>query len=178
MHVAGLRSPYAKIDRDPQVVMLMGVSGSGKTTVGLELAQQLGWKFRDADDFHPPANVAKMGAGTPLTDQDRAPWLAAIRSYIEENLASGTSAIVTCSALKERYRSAALPQDKRVRLVHLSGDFDLIRDRMERRQGHFMKAEMLQSQFATLEPPASALTVDVARKPGELVAEIRQVLGV
>jgi carbohydrate kinase (thermoresistant glucokinase family) len=164
--------------REPMVVLLMGVAGSGKTTIGLKLAAELGWSFRDADDFHPPENVAKMSAGTPLTDQDRAPWLAAIRAHIESTLARGESGIVTCSALKEKYRAAAIPDPQRVKLVHLAGDFSLILSRMNARQGHFMKPEMLQSQFATLEAPAQALTIDIAKTPEQIVAELRQRLGV
>ncbi len=164
--------------REAMVVLLMGVSGSGKTTIGLQLAAQLGWTFRDADDFHPPENVAKMSAGIPLNDRDRAPWLAAIRTYIEGALARGESAVVTCSALKETYRVAAIPSGSRVKLVHLAGDFQLILERMNARQGHFMKPEMLQSQFATLEAPAQALTIDIAKSPEAIVAELRRQLGV
>lgn len=163
--------------RDAIVVLLMGVSGSGKTTIGLKLAEELGWDFRDADEFHPPANVAKMAAGTPLTDADRAPWLAAIRAHVERMLARGENAIVTCSALKERYRSAAIPDPARVKLVHLSGDYALILERMSRREGHFMKADMLKSQVETLEPPAHAVTIDIAQPPEAIVAEIRRALG-
>lgn len=162
--------------RDPVVVLLMGVSGSGKTTVGVELARALGWNFRDADEFHPPENVAKMSSGAPLTDRDRDPWLAAIRAYIDACLARGEPAVVTCSALKQKYRDAAIPDANRVKLVHLAGDFKLILDRMARREGHFMKPEMLESQFETLEPPADALEVDIAKSPGEIVAEIRRQL--
>lgn len=162
--------------RDPLVILLMGVAGSGKTTIGLKLAEVLGWSFRDADDFHPAANVAKMSAGTPLTDDDRAPWLAAIRTYIRDTLSRGESAIVTCSALKEAYRRAAIPDGDRVRLVHLAGDYQMILQRMNARQGHFMKPEMLQSQFATLEPPAQALVVDVAQTPDAIVALLRREL--
>jgi gluconokinase len=161
--------------RDPIVVMLMGVSGSGKTTVGEKLAAALGWNFRDADDFHPPANVAKMSSGLPLDDSDRAPWLAAIRDHINATVARGESGVVTCSALKESYRAAAIPDPERVKLVHLTGDFSLILDRMKHRE-HFMKPEMLQSQFETLEPPAHALTIDVAKSPEQIAAEIRQKL--
>jgi carbohydrate kinase (thermoresistant glucokinase family) len=163
--------------RDPVVVLLMGVAGSGKTTVGSKLAEELGWSFRDADEFHPPENVAKMSAGTPLSDADRAPWLAAIRAHIETTLARGESGVVTCSALKESYRAAAIPDPKRVTLVHLEGDYNLILERMQQRQ-HFMKPEMLKSQFATLEPPAGALTVDIAKTPDEIVADVRKKLGV
>lgn len=163
--------------RDPIVVLLMGVAGSGKTTIGEKLAAALGWSFRDADDFHPPENVAKMSAGTPLTDADRAPWLAAIRAHIATTLARGESGIVTCSALKEKYRDDAIPDRDRVKLVHLSGDFDLILGRMEARQGHFMKPQMLESQFATLEAPTQALTIDISQTPDEIVSEIRRHLG-
>ena len=161
--------------REPVFVMLMGVSGSGKTTVGQKLAEELGWSFRDADDFHPPANVAKMSAGLPLDDSDRAPWLAAIRAYLETTLARGESGVVTCSALKESYRAVAIPDPKRVHLVHLDGDFNVILDRMKQRE-HFMKPDMLKSQFATLEPPVDALTIDIAKSPEQIVAEIRQKL--
>jgi carbohydrate kinase (thermoresistant glucokinase family) len=161
--------------REPIAVMLMGVSGSGKTTVGLKLAEELGWGFRDADDFHPPANVAKMSAGTPLNDADRAPWLAAIRHHLSELLSRGESGVVTCSALKAAYRSAAIPDPQRVKLVHLAGDFELILDRMKSRE-HFMKPDMLKSQFETLEPPEHALTVDIAKSPEDIVAEIRRKL--
>lgn len=160
--------------REPIVVLLMGVAGSGKTTVGLQLAKELGWSFRDADDFHPPENVAKMSAGLPLNDADRAPWLAAIRKYIMDALARGESAIVTCSALKKVYRDAAIPDRAKVKLVHLAGDFDVILRRMQARTDHFMKPQMLESQFATLEAPSDALTVDITRTPTEIVADIRR----
>jgi gluconokinase len=163
--------------RAPVVLLLMGVAGSGKTTVGLQLAAELGWSFRDADDFHPPANVAKMSSGIALDDRDREPWLAAIRTYIAEALARGESAIVTCSALKETYRRAAIPDPDRVKLVHLAGDYALILERLRARQGHFMKPQMLESQFATLERPTAALEIDIARSPAEIVRDIRAKLG-
>lgn len=161
--------------REPTVVLLMGVSGSGKTTIGEKLAAELGWSFRDADDFHPPANVGKMSAGLPLDDSDRAPWLAAIRAHIESTLARGENGVVTCSALKEAYRAAAISNPQRVQLVHLAGDFNLILERMQQRE-HFMKPGMLESQFATLEPPKDALTVNIEKSPAEIVAEIRRKL--
>jgi gluconokinase len=159
--------------REPVFVLLMGVAGSGKTTVGQKLAAALGWSFRDADEFHPPANVAKMSSGVPLTDHDRAPWLAAIRAHIESSLARGESGVVTCSALKETYRAAVVSDTGRVKLVHLAGEFDLIFSRMQARQ-HFMKPEMLRSQFEALEVPANAVTVGITKTPDEIVAEIRQ----
>lgn len=155
----------------------MGVAGSGKTTVGRLLAAQLGWPFRDADEFHPPENVAKMSAGMPLDDGDRAPWLAAIRTYLGAELAAGRSVVVTCSALRQRYRDALVADPARTRLVHLQGDFRLILERMERRTDHFMKPSMLESQFAALEPPSGVLTVDINQPPANIVAEIRLRLG-
>ncbi len=164
--------------REPVVILLMGVSGSGKTTVGLQLAAELSWSFRDADDFHPPENVAKMSSGMPLTDDDRAPWLAAIRAHITAALERGESAIVTCSALKEAYRAAAIPDRKRVKVIHLTGDYNVILERMNKREGHFMKPEMLQSQLATLQRPATALEIDVAKTPDAIVSEIRRALAI
>ena len=159
------------------VIVLMGVAGSGKTTVGRILAAQLGWPFRDADEFHPPANVDKMSHGIPLTDRDREPWLAAIRRYIDETLARDGRAVVTCSALRAHYRQIIVSDPARVKLVFLVGDFSLIAERLRAREGHFMKAGMLSSQFADLEPPRDALTVDVAQNPEAIVTEIRNALG-
>jgi gluconokinase len=159
------------------VILLMGVAGSGKTTIGRMLAAQLGWPFRDADEFHPPANVEKMSHGIPLTDRDREPWLAAIHRYIDETLARGRRAVVTCSALKEHYRQIIVPDPARVKLVYLAGDSALVSERLRTREGHFMKAGMVSSQFADLEPPRDALTVDVAQSPEAIVTEIRKGLG-
>jgi len=159
------------------IVLFMGVAGSGKTTVGRRLAVELGWNFRDADEFHPPANIAKMADGTPLTDEDRAPWLAAIRAYIVECLARGENAVVTCSALKESYRQIVVVDPAQVKLVYLRGDFDLLHRRLAQRRGHFMREDMLQSQFAALEPPRDALVLDVAAPAEKLVADIRAALG-
>lgn len=159
-----------------QVVLLMGVAGSGKTTVGRQLAADLGWRFDDADGFHPPANVAKMSAGQPLTDADRAPWLAAIRRHIDTCLARGENAVVTCSALKAAYRAGLLADPARVRLVHLHGTREQLWARISARQNHFMKPAMLDSQLAALEPPADALTVDIGPAPAAIAARIRQAL--
>jgi len=139
----------------------MGVSGSGKTTVGSALARRLGWPFIEGDDFHPPANVAKMAAGHPLTDADRAPWLAALRRRIDELLASGESAVIACSALKHSYRSVLAGEDPRaVRFVQLDVPIEVLRERLEHRRGHFMPVSLLESQLATLEPSSTALRVD------------------
>jgi len=174
------RDPVSARAWDPPlstVVLIMGVAGSGKTTVGLKLAAALGWSFRDADDFHPAANVARMAAGIALDDGDRAPWLAAIRSYISGCLERGEGSVVTCSALKESYRNAAIPDPARVRIVHLSGDFGLILKRIGERQGHFMKENLLRSQFEALEPPKDALVLDIAQSPDALVAQVRRAFG-
>ncbi len=158
------------------VIVLMGVAGSGKTTVGQALAVALGWSFRDADEFHPAANVAKMSAGHPLTDADRAPWLAAIRAYIDACLARNDNAVVTCSALKEAYRAQLVADPARVKLVHLTGSPELLARRIAGRTDHFMKPGMLASQLAALEPPRDVLNVDIAGSPASIVAEIRRAL--
>ncbi len=151
----------------------MGVAGSGKTTVGVKLAAELGWEFRDADEFHPPNNIAKMAAGIPLDDEDRGPWLLAIREHLVRSLERNESVVVTCSALKEMYRRVVVVDPDRVKLVHLQGSFDLILRRLAQREGHFMKEKMLRSQFETLETPMDALTIDAALRPEEIVARIR-----
>lgn len=155
-------------------IVIMGVAGSGKTTIGVELARELGWAFKDADEFHPPANIAKMSAGIPLDDEDRGPWLLAIREYLARAFSDGRSVVVTCSGLKERYRRVVVLDPDKVKLVYLKGDFDLILQRLGRREGHFMKDTMLRSQFEALEPPADALTIDVNQTPAAIVSRIRQ----
>ena len=156
----------------------MGVAGSGKTTIGQKLAATLGWEFRDADEFHPASNIAKMSAGTPLTDEDREPWLAAIRRYVDDCLRDARPAVVTCSALRKAYRQTLGTHRSEVKLVYLSGSRGLISERLSHREGHFMRPAMLDSQFATLEPPQNAITVDVAASPEAIVAQIRSALSV
>lgn len=160
------------------VIIVMGVTGSGKTTVGQRLAEALGWRFHDADDFHPAANKAKMHAGTPLTDQDRWPWLQALRGVIEQALADQAGAVVTCSALKRAYRDVLAGGLSNVHYVHLTGDPDVLAARLASRRGHFMNPALLDSQIATLEAPADAIDVDVALTPDQQVAEIRRALAV
>lgn len=157
-----------------RIVLIMGVAGSGKTTLGRQLATELGWSYHEADDFHSAANKDKMGRGIPLDDTDRAPWLAAIRAAMASSLAAGRPAVFTCSALKEKYRRILLDGMEGVALVHLSGDPALLLARIQGRAGHYMKPDMLASQLAILEAPADALTLDIARSPAELVAEIRR----
>ena len=159
--------------RPPVIVLLMGVAGVGKTTVGSALAQWLGWDFRDADSFHSEKNIAKMSAGQPLDDQDRAPWLAAIAAHIKKTLGRGENGVVTCSALKASYRRAIMADDQNVKLFHLHGAPEIIRQRIEARKNHFMKPAMLDSQLAALELPQDALPLDVADSTPVLVEKIR-----
>jgi gluconokinase len=142
------------------ILLLMGVCGSGKTTVGEVLAQSLGWPFYDADDFHPPANVAKMASGQALDDSDRWPWLDRVAGKLREILSAGGHAVLACSALKEAYRER-LQRAGDVRVVYLKGDEATIAPRLAGRQHKYMPASLLPSQFATLEEPASALVVDI-----------------
>lgn len=160
------------------ILILMGVAGCGKTTVGERLATELGWPFYDGDQFMPPDKVAKMASGIPLDDEDRRPWLAALRDLIAGLLRDGRSAVVATSALKQAYRAQLRVDPHQVRFVHLTGDPALIRRRLEGRAGHFMRPDMLASQLATLEEPADALRVDVAPSPEEIVSTIRRELGV
>lgn len=155
------------------IILMMGVTGAGKTTVGTMLAQQLGWEFADADSFHPPANVAKMSRAIPLTDEDRLPWLKAIHQRMVEWNATGVSGVITCSALKESYRQLLL-QGVDIQLVYLKGTAALIAGRVSLRKNHFAPVELVFSQFAALEEPHNALVVRVDRSPEEIVAEIRR----
>ena len=137
----------------PCALIVMGVSGSGKSTVGEALAQRLGWRFEDGDKFHPASNVAKMHAGIPLTDDDRWPWLKAIADEIDRGCAVGSPAIIACSALKRAYRDVLVHGRNDVRFVYLRGDQALIARRLALRKGHFMPPGLLTSQFQTLQPP-------------------------
>jgi len=154
------------------VILLMGVSGSGKTTVGRLLASQMGWEFADGDDYHPAANVQKMRNGIPLTDADRAPWLRTLRDLIAVWIAAGKSAVLACSALKRSYREE-LRVSPDVQVVYLRGTPQLLQARLHARVGHFMTERMLQSQLATLEEPEDAVVVEIDRSPEEIVKEIR-----
>jgi gluconokinase len=156
----------------------MGVSGSGKSTVGKILAEELGWTFVEADEFHSAANVAKMRSGTPLTDADRRPWLDALRERIDRACTEGENVVLACSALKHSYQDYLERDDPAcVYYVYLHGSEELIRKRLADRKGHFMNPRLLQSQFETLEPPADAVRIDVSPPPEEIAAEIRRKLG-
>ena len=163
-----------------EVLVVMGVSGSGKTTVATLLAERLGWPFAEGDDFHPPANVAKMHGGTPLTDADRMPWLQAIAGWIDARRAAGSGGIVSCSALKRAYRNILVGERRDVRLVYVRGSHALIGARIAARHDHFMPASLLQSQFDTLEEPAAderPIIADAALTPAEMVEQVLAGLG-
>jgi len=157
------------------IIILMGVSGSGKTTVGRLLAKALSWPFYDGDDFHPAANVDKMRAGIPLDDEDRAGWLTSLQSLIQQKIQDRQEAILACSALKEKYR-ARLQQDhpNEVRFVYLKGGFALIQKRLQTRRHHFMNPHLLQSQFDALEEPRDALAIDIAKGSHAIVKIIQR----
>ena len=158
------------------VIVLMGVSGVGKTTVGRLLAEALGAEFAEGDAYHPPENIEKMRRGIPLEDADRWPWLQILAEQIDRWLAAGTKVVLACSALKQRYRDVLAKDRPQVRFVHLEGDKALIRLRLDGRQGHYMPAALLDSQFAALEPPADAITVDVTGTPEAITATIMEKL--
>jgi carbohydrate kinase (thermoresistant glucokinase family) len=165
---------------EPQVLVVMGVSGSGKTTVAKDLAARLGWPFLEGDDLHPPANVAKMHAGTPLTDEDRMPWLQAIAAWIDARTHANEPGVVTCSALKHSYRDILIGTRPHVRLVYLQGDKAVIAKRLSARKGHFMPPALLDSQLATLEEPTPdehALTVPIDGPSEQAVEKIIHALG-
>ena len=154
----------------------MGVSGSGKTTVGRLLARDVGWKHFDADDFHPATNIEKMKLGLPLNDADREPWLLSLCEVISSCLERNERAVLSCSALKESYRSV-LTIDERVQLVYLQGSFELIKQRLSNRSGHYMNPALLDSQFDTLEEPANSLQIDISAPADKIVATIREHFG-
>lgn len=156
------------------IVILMGVTGTGKTTVGKLLAERTGWPFHDADDFHSPASVDKMRSGIPLTDDDRWPWLDRLNALLRADQAKGASAILGCSALKQRYRDRLQQGLEKVRWVFLNGDIELIRSRLQARKGHYMNPALLQSQFDALEPPRDALNIDIDEGPAALAERVLQ----
>jgi gluconokinase len=166
----------AQAIRGVAAVVVMGVSGAGKSTVGRLIAVRLDCPFRDADSFHPPANIAKMSSGAALTDEDRRPWLAAIAAWIAEHRAAGTTCVVTCSALKRVYRDIVTDEQRAdVRLAYLKGGFDLIAARLAARKGHFMPPALLQSQFDALEEPGPAehaITVPIDAPPEDIAARV------
>lgn len=153
----------------PQAVVLMGVAGSGKTAVGMEVAQKLDWIFLDADNFHPPANIEKMKHGIPLNDQDRAPWLQRLHDELQQQTMEGHSVILACSALKESYRAVLRDEVSPPTFVYLDVDPETIRDRLQHRTTHFFPKELMASQFAALEKPKDAIIIDARKTLAEVV---------
>ena len=184
---AGLRQsggvaeqPSSGTEHPLQHLVIMGVAGSGKTTLAEILTERLGWPYAEADEFHPEANVAKMAAGTPLTDEDRWPWLEAIRDWLTEQTRAGRSSIVTCSALKAGYRDVLRDAEGHVRFVHLTATPELLEDRMAHREGHFMPTTLLPSQLATLQPLADGedgIEIGVDVPPQEVADRTIEALG-
>lgn len=165
-------------DARPSVLVVMGVAGSGKTTVARTLAQRLGWDFAEGDAMHPARNIARMTAGQPLTDADRQPWLGAVRTWIEAQTSAGKPSVVTCSALKRAYRDVLRADN--VTFVHLAGGRELIAARIEKRLGHFMPASLLDSQFEMLEPLESdehGVTVQIGESADDTVRDVLEMLG-
>jgi gluconokinase len=158
------------------IAIIMGTTGAGKTTIGTMLAAQLNWQFADADTFHPPSNVDKMSRGIPLNDADRAPWLEAMRKAILEWIAAGKNVVLACSALKRAYREELRPTPE-VKIIYLKGNYALFAERIQHRHGHFAGEGILAGQFADLEEPEDATTIDAALSPQQIVAEIRKRLG-
>jgi gluconokinase len=164
----------------PSVIVVMGVAGSGKTTIASRLAERLRWRFAEGDSFHPPANVARMRDGIALTDEDRWPWLDAIAAWIDSARASGERSVITCSALKRAYRERLAGGHDDVRFVYLKGEYGLVARRMAARTGHYMPLALLQSQYDALEEPRpgeSPLVVAIEPSPEEIVAAIVAALG-
>lgn len=163
----------------PVIVLLMGPAGSGKTTVGKLLAAKLSWDFVDGDDFHSPANIAKMARGAGLSDEDRLPWLQSIHDAMLQWLGQGQNVVLACSALKRSYREllGVHSNAKDIKLIYLKGTFDLLRERLHSRKGHYANEQLLSSQLSDLEEPADALTIDAARSPEEITSEIEERLG-
>ena len=160
------------MQKEAIAVIIMGVSGSGKTSVGRELSELTGWPFFDADNYHPPENTAKMAAGEPLNDQDRIPWLKTLQGILAEQKQNQEPVILACSALKKKYRGVLRKGNDEAVFVHLQGSFELIFQRMKSRQDHYMKPEMLKSQFKDLEEPQDALLVRIDKPITEIVEEI------
>jgi len=156
------------------IIILMGVSGSGKTTVGRLLAVELGWMFYDGDDFHPEANIEKMKKGIALTDKDRKPWLDPLQNLILDLVRNNQSAVIACSALKKSYRDILVKDKENVVFVYLEGDYDLVHQRLLERKGHFFDAKLLESQFETLEEPEGVLTINIAQEPVKIVSQVRR----
>jgi gluconokinase len=153
----------------------MGVSGSGKTTIGQQLAKSLNFQFRDADEFHSDENIQKMRNNIPLTDADRQPWLETMQAAIDQWLEQNQNVVLTCSALKQKYRQMLWRDAEQIKIVYLKGTFELIESRLKQRQEHFMKSDLLKSQFEDLEEPEGVILADISQTPSEIIEKIRKV---
>ncbi|MCG5059953.1 MAG: gluconokinase [Limnoraphis sp. WC205] len=157
------------------IILVMGVSGSGKTTIGQQLAKSLNFQFRDADEFHSDENIQKMRNNIPLTDADRQPWLETMQAAIDQWLEQNQNVVLTCSALKQKYRQMLWRDAEQIKIVYLKGTFELIESRLKQRQEHFMKSDLLKSQFEDLEEPEGVILADISQTPSEIIEKIRKV---
>jgi gluconokinase len=155
------------------LIILMGVSGSGKTTIGKRLAEELHWQFIDADQFHSLENIQKMSQGIPLTDSDRLPWLSTLHDFIQQQSKAKRNTVLACSALKSSYRQLLQAEDLSIQWIYLKGTAELLQQRVQARQGHYMSPELLSSQFEILEEPEGAIVIDIAQSPEAIVQEIK-----
>ncbi|MDY7020969.1 MAG: gluconokinase [Cyanobacteriota bacterium] len=158
------------------IIIVMGVSGSGKTEIGQQLAESLDFQFKDADEFHSHENIDKMEKNIPLTDEDRQPWLETIQTEIDRWLQQNQNVVLGCSALKAKYRQMLWRDSENMKLVYLQGSYTLIEERLKNRQDHFMKADLLKSQFSDLEEPKEGIWIDISQTPSEIVKQIREAL--
>ncbi|MEA5520109.1 MAG: gluconokinase [Limnoraphis robusta] len=156
------------------IILVMGVSGSGKTTIGQQLAKSLNFQFRDADEFHSDENIQKMRNNIPLTDADRQPWLETMQAAIDQWLEQNKNVVLTCSALKDKYRKMLWRDPEQIKIVYLKGTFELIESRLKQRQDHFMKSDLLKSQFEDLEEPEGVILADISQTPSEIIEKIRK----
>jgi len=156
------------------IILVMGVSGSGKTTIGQQLAKSLNFQFRDADEFHSDENIQKMRNNIPLTDADRQPWLETMQAAIDQWLEQNQNVVLTCSALKQKYRQMLWRDAEQIKIVYLKGTFELIESRLKQRQDHFMKSDLLKSQFEDLEEPEGVILADISQTPSEIIEKIRK----
>lgn len=155
------------------IIIVIGVSGSGKTVVGEQLAKRLNYEFQDADDFHSPENIEKMRQNIPLNDQDRQPWLQKLRKTIQQWLQQDKNVILACSGLKQDYRKQLLVNPQQMQIVYLKGSYELIEKRLKQRSGHYMKADLLHSQFEDLEEPSAAIEIDISQSTEEIIQQIQ-----